>query len=133
VELRLGRATAPALRPAVEDLRAQLARLVHPGFVSATGSRRLADALRYLGAMERRLERLTEAPGRDRDLMLRVQRLEDEYERLLAQWPPGELPVEVEHIHWMLEELRVSFWAQSLGTAYAVSEQRILREISRAR
>jgi ATP-dependent helicase HrpA len=123
IETRLAGVTAPQLQEAVTDMRAQLSGLVHPGFVTATGTRRLADVLRYLQAMERRLDKLAQDPARDRELMRRVQRLEERYEQLRAQGS--------EHVRWMIEELRVSFFAQTLGTAHPVSEKRILREIER--
>jgi ATP-dependent helicase HrpA len=99
--------------------------------VSATGAGRLPDVLRYLQAMERRLDKLPEGLTRDLVLMAAVQRLEQQYQHLLAGRPPGRAEPEVEHIRWMIEELRVSSFAQVLGTAYPVSEQRILREIDR--
>jgi ATP-dependent helicase HrpA len=99
--------------------------------VTATGAGRLPDLLRYLRAMERRLDRLPEDPSRDHALMAPVQRLERQYQELLASLPPERPAPEVEHIRWMIEELRVSAFAQKLGTAYPVSEKRILREIER--
>jgi ATP-dependent helicase HrpA len=131
VESRLDRLTTPPLQGAVADMRAQLSRLVTRGFVAATGAGRLADLLRYLQAMERRLDKLPEDPSRDHALMAAVQRLERQYQELLAGRPPGRPAPEVEHIRWMIEELRVSSFAQRLGTAYPVSEKRILREIER--
>jgi ATP-dependent helicase HrpA len=130
IDSRLDRTTSPPLQPAVADMRAQLSRLVHAGFVTVTGAGRLPDLLRYLQAMERRLDKLAEAPGRDHVLMGPVQRLEQQYEQLVAALPRGRA-AEVEHIRWMIEELRVSAFAQRLGTPYPVSEKRILREIDR--
>ena len=123
IETRLAGVTAPQLQEAVADMQAQLSGLAHPGFVTATGTRRLADVLRYLEAMERRLDKLAQDPTRDRDLMRRVQHLERRYGDLRTQ---GNEP-----IRWMIEELRVSFFAQTLGTAHPVSEKRILREMER--
>jgi ATP-dependent helicase HrpA len=128
---RLDRTTAPPLQPAVADMRSQLSRLAHPGFVSAVGAGRLPDVLRYLQAIDRRLDKLAEGPDRDHVLMAQVQRLERQYQQLLADLPPGRAAEEVEHVRWMIEELRVSSFAQMLGTAHPVSEKRILREIDR--
>ena len=110
-------------------MRAQLSRLVGPGFVAAVGARRLPDVLRYLRAVERRLDRLGQDPRRDGELMERVHQLEDR----LARTAPagGEGGEGVERVRWMIEELRVSYFAQALGTAYTVSDKRILREIDR--
>ena len=112
------------------DIRAQLAELVHPGFVSDTGHRRLPDLLRYLKAVERRLVKLQEDPHRDRDRTSVMLRMRDAYDELLAVLPPDRRDEEgTLQVRWMLEELRVSLWAQPLGTPYPVSEQRILRAI----
>jgi ATP-dependent helicase HrpA len=131
IEARLGATIAPPLRPAVDDMRAQLSRLVPPGFVTATGVSRLPDVLRYLQAIERRLDKLTEAAARDRDLMDRVHQLERQYQRLLDARPPGRPAHEIAHVGWMIEELRVSFFAQMLGTAQPVSEKRIQQVMDR--
>jgi ATP-dependent helicase HrpA len=112
------------------DIRAQLAELIHPGFVAETTHRRLPDLLRYLKAIERRLVKLPEDPHRDRDRTSAMLRMRDAYDELLAALPPDRRDDEgVVQIRWMLEELRVSLWAQPLGTPYPVSEQRILRAI----
>ncbi len=127
---RLAAMTAPALQPAVDDVRAQLSRLVHPGFVAAAGARRLPDVLRYLQAVDRRLEKLPGDPARDRELAARVQRLEQAYAELVRRRPHG-AGDDLERVRWMLEELRVSYFAQALGTAEPVSEKRIVKELDR--
>jgi ATP-dependent helicase HrpA len=131
LEDRLARMTAPSLQPAVADIRSQMARLVGPGFVVAAGAARLHDLLRYLRAIERRLERLGDSPARDLELMAPLQRLESRYAELVSGPASLEDPVALEHVRWMLEELRVSQFAQLLGTAYPVSEKRVLREMDR--
>ena len=112
------------------DIRAQLAELVHPGFVAETTCRRLPDLLRYLKAIERRLVKLPEDPHRDRDRTSVMLRMRDAYDDLLAVLPPDRRDEDgVVQLRWMLEELRVSLWAQPLGTPYPISEQRILRAV----
>ena len=76
-----------ALRPGVstQDVRDQLDQLVYPGFVTATGYRRLPDMLRYIRAIERRLTKLPEEPWRDEEWMARVHKVEDDYHDLLAE------------------------------------------------
>jgi len=123
----LTRALARSDGPAVEDMRAQLDQLVYPGFVTSVGPAHLDDVERYLRAMLRRLERLAEDPVKDAELMVRVQRLEAEHDRLVDMIGPTPGLVD---IAWMLQELRVSFFAQSLGTSGKVSEQRILRALA---
>jgi ATP-dependent helicase HrpA len=112
--------------PALSDLRGQLSRLVYRGFVTDTGWERLPDVVRYLQAMLRRLDKLPQDPGRDRDRMLTVQEVQREYEQLTATM--SETPA-LREIRWMIEELRVGLFAQALGTAYPISDVRIYRAI----
>ncbi len=129
VERRLKSTSSPTLIPALTDVRAQLGRLIYPDFVTVTGSRRLPDLLRYLRAIERRLDRLPDDPHRDRERMLAIQQVEAAYVRARDARPGN---ARIRAVRWMLEELRVSFFAQQLGTAYPVSEKRIRRELDEA-
>jgi ATP-dependent helicase HrpA len=133
VELRLRAATGPGLAPSVADISKQVAGLVYPGFVTATGRRRLPDLVRYLRAVERRLEKLPVDPGRDRTRMAAVNDMEQAYREVLARQPAGR-PVSdaLAEVRWMLEELRVSLFAQPMKTAYPISEQRIFRALDEA-
>ncbi len=121
--------TAVPLQPARADVRQQLARLVHPGFIAATGVDRLADVERYLRAAARRLERLPDAVAVDRDRMNGVHELERAYRERLAAAPGS---VGLREVPWMLEELRVSHFAQSLGTRGPISAKRIRRALAEA-
>ncbi|NKX49969.1 DUF3418 domain-containing protein, partial [Arthrobacter deserti] len=97
--------------------------LVYPGFVARTGYAQLSQLPRYLAAIERRLEKLPTNVARDGAQMAIIQRLEDEYDDAVAALLPGAHPGPgLQRVCWMLEELRVSFFAQELGTAYSVSE-----------
>ena len=129
LEARLEPLTAVALQPARADVRAQLRRLVHPGFVAATGIARLPDVERYLRAALRRIERLPDATAVDRDRMNSVHELERAYRVRLEAAPGAE---GLREIPWMLEELRVSHFAQSLGTRGPVSAKRIRRALDEA-
>lgn len=120
---RVAGTASPALLPALTDVKAQLSELVFPGFVTATGYRRLPDVLRYLRAVERRLDKLPQDPHRDRERMQRIQDVQREYRDAVGGLPPERAA----SIRWMIEELRVSYFAQQLGTAHPVSEKRILR------
>ncbi len=132
-ERRLKATTSPVLLANLTDVREQLAALVHPGFVTAAGWRRLPDLLRYLVAVDRRLTQMPAAAQRDRSRMEKVHQMRAEYAELLAAFPPGRpVPDEVREIRWMLEELRVSYFAHALGTAYPVSDKRILKAIDAA-
>jgi ATP-dependent helicase HrpA len=125
--------TSLTLLPALTDIKAQLSGLVYPGFVSATGWRRLPDLVRYLRAVERRLEKLPDSPNRDLSWMGQIEQVQKVYQDLLDGLPPGEQPGEaLQQIRWMIEELRVSLFAQTLGTPYPVSEKRIYRAMDQA-
>jgi len=132
LELRLGELAAPVLGtvlgPALADIRGQVGELVYPGFVAGTGWSRLPDLVRYLQAVGRRLDKLPERPERDREWMARVDRVWQAYRRLV---PVGGPPPDgaLAGIRWMIEELRVSYFAQTLGTPYPVSDVRILRAL----
>jgi ATP-dependent helicase HrpA len=115
---------------AIDDIKAQFRRLLPPGFVAITGRQRLADLARYLTAIGRRLELLPRDVETDRARMQRVHVVEAAYEELVRALPAGRAAApDVQAIGWQLEELRVSLWAQQLGTPRPVSEQRIFRAI----
>jgi ATP-dependent helicase HrpA len=133
VEQRLGRTSTMELLPALTDIRSQLSGLIYRGFVTDTGWARLGDLPRYLAAIERRLDRLTQDPARDRAGMARIAQVRKEYDALLAALPPGRRrSAAVREIRWMIEELRVNVFAQALGTPYPVSEQRIYKAMDAA-
>jgi ATP-dependent helicase HrpA len=128
VRSRLAAPAPPAVAAAVEDMRAQLVALIQPGFVTATGVDRLADLPRYLRGIERRLERAPQNPTRDREWMSQVQAVRAEYDDLIAALPTRRRDdQDVRAIRWMIEELRVSYFAQELRTPYPVSDVRIYR------
>ncbi|MBV9844284.1 MAG: DUF3418 domain-containing protein, partial [Kutzneria sp.] len=127
VRTRLARTTFAPVE-SIDDIQAQLNALVRPDFVTATGWRRLPDVERYLRAVDRRLEKLPENPGRDVERTRQIGVISQECRELAARAGEGQSAGErLESIRWMLEELRVSYFAQSLGTAYPVSEKRIRR------
>jgi ATP-dependent helicase HrpA len=128
---RLLGTTAPFLQPAVEDMLAQVGRLVAPGFVARVGLARLLDVRRYLEAVRVRLDKVGSRPERDREQMARVQALEQAYESARAALPPKRRDdPDVLDVRWMLEELRVSFFAQVLGTSGPVSEPRVRKALA---
>jgi ATP-dependent helicase HrpA len=132
VETRLGDLKADAVQPAVADMCAQLSGLIYPGFVTATGYRRLPQLTRYLRGIERRLDKLPENPARDAANMAVAQRAEQAYRQAVADLPPARrTDPQVTDVRWMLEELRVSLFAQTLGTLGPVSETRVLAALGR--
>lgn len=134
VELLLPTQPPPAQAEAIADIRAQLDGLLPPGFVTGTGRGHLDDLARYLTAIHRRLERLPHAAAADRERMQRVHALQRAYDDLVHTLPSAwAAAADVRDIGRQIEELRVSLWAQQLGTPRPVSEQRIYRAIEAAR
>ncbi|MGW0878958.1 ATP-dependent RNA helicase HrpA [Streptomyces sp. NPDC002671] len=129
-ERRLKAVRSPALLANLTDVRKQLDALVKPGFVTWAGIRRLPDLMRYLVAADRRLQQMPTGVQRDTTRMEKVHEMQDEYAWLLEQLPQGRpVPQQVLDIRWMIEELRVSYFAHALGTAYPVSDKRIVKAI----
>ena len=116
---------------AFSDIKAQLSGLIYPGFVQKSGYDRLPDLQRYLQAVDKRIDKLTQDVNRDRAAMLRVEQVQQAYQQLLAKLPKSKpISDEVAEIRYMIEELRVSLFAQQLGTKYQVSDKRVLAIIN---
>jgi len=115
-----------AMAYAQADIKQQLEHLLFKGFVSAHGALRLDDVRRYLQALQKRLEKLPSDPNRDRLQMHEYQKAAEAYEALLGRFAGQPLPEPVAELRWMLEELKVSLFAQQLGTPYPVSAKRVL-------
>ncbi|WP_333770282.1 ATP-dependent RNA helicase HrpA [Streptomyces sp. IBSBF 2435] len=117
----------------LQDVKEQLDGLVHPGFVTAAGLKRLPDLMRYLVAADRRLQQMPTGAQRDATRMEKVREIQTEYAQLLAAQPAGRpVPAAVREIRWMIEELRVSYFAHALGTAFPVSDKRIFKALDEA-
>ncbi|MBF6212700.1 ATP-dependent RNA helicase HrpA [Nocardia puris] len=126
--------TGVAERDIADDVRHQLADLVFAGFVTEWGGERLRELPRYLRAALARLESLPGSAVRDRQGMAEIDRVLDAYDRLVASLPEGRKHApDVTAIWWMIEELRVSLFAQKLGTPYPVSAKRIEKAIASIR
>ncbi|HEX3647139.1 MAG TPA: ATP-dependent RNA helicase HrpA, partial [Pseudonocardiaceae bacterium] len=131
-EARSRLADMPSFTPAssLADVLAQLGALVYQGFVTDTGVEHLADLVRYLRAVDRRLEKLSENPARDVARTADIETVTAEYRATLAALSPTQAASSAaRHIRWMIEELRVSYFAQQLGTAFPVSEKRIYKAL----
>ena len=116
---------------AFSDIKAQLSGLIYPGFVQKSGYDRLPDLQRYLQAIDKRIDKLAQDVNRDRAAMLRVEQVQQAYQQLLAKLPKSKpISDEIAEIRYMIEELRVSLFAQQLGTKYQVSDKRILAIIN---
>lgn len=118
-----------ALLNTLTDLRDQAAGLIHDGFVSQTPPRRLPHLTRYLRAASYRLEKAQANPNRDAELAWRVHDVEEAYQRARAAYAQGPADparaADLAEVRWLIEELRVSLFAQQLGTDGPVSEKRI--------
>ena len=121
-----------AVLASVSDMRGCLERLVHRGFIASAGAAALRDYPRYLAALRHRRERLESEPRRDAELMARVEPLQRAWRNRIDALPPGRPPGEdLVTVRWLLEEYRVSLWAQQLGTARPVSDTRIRKLLDR--
>lgn len=120
-------ATSLALLATAQDVRAQQQRLVHAGFVAEVGADRLAQLPRYLRAARHRLAKAAESPQRDADLAWQVGDVEDALAAARRAHPDDP---RLDEITWLVEELRVSLFAQQLGTPVPVSPQRVRKAIA---
>ena len=124
-----GRAEMATL-PALADMKAQLSRLVGRGFVADAGAGQLRQLPRYLAAIDHRRSRLDGDVARDRQLMDQISELQAAWEHRMAALPDGRPPgAALRAVRWMLEEYRVSLWAQHLGTAHPISDARIRKAL----
>jgi len=121
--------TAAPYEDAIGDIEEQLDRLLYPGVLTSIGRERLPDLLRYLRAIRRRLEQLRDHAGRDAERMDRVRALEARRDAL-SEAVPGN--TDLIDVAWMLQELRISLFAQQIGTRGKVGEKRIVEAIERA-
>ncbi len=123
---RLNDAAPLSEMAARQDIEAQLSALIYPGFVTATPSQRLGDLPRYLDAIQRRLDRLGRDPSRDEPLRRPVRQWVDAWEQRRArQQRKGISDPALADFRWLLEEYRVSVFAQELGTREKVSDKRL--------
>jgi ATP-dependent helicase HrpA len=130
VERALKAGTSMALLGALNDIRGQLSGLIHLGFVSQTGLARLSHLPRYLEGALVRLQGLPDNPGRDRAWMTEFERAAAAFADAGGTIPlPPDAPSPLVRTRWLLEEYRVSLFAQRLGTAEPVSLQRITKSL----
>jgi ATP-dependent helicase HrpA len=114
------------LAPAVAaDMQAQLQGLVHKRFIADTEYSQLAHFPRYLKGMNVRLEKLRTNTARDAQLMAEWQTAAAQFQRTIKNQPLKNLDPRMTDFRWMLEELRVSLFAQELRTPMPVSSKRL--------
>lgn len=126
--------TSLALLNVLSDVRAQAGDLVAPGFIGATPPDRLRHVARYLRAALVRLEKAPTQMARDTENAWRVREVLDEYDAVRAAVeagrPDAERRAALDDVRWMIEEYRVSLFAQSLGTDGPVSDKRIRKALA---
>ncbi len=114
---------ADALRPTVADAEAHARRLVAPGFIRRSGTDRLPDVHRYVRGIEYRLDHLGGDIARDQRRMAEVRPIERSVAGALDGAPGRQHDLRA--LVWMLEELRMSTFAQPLGVDGPISAKRI--------
>lgn len=130
-DVAISRTSSLALMAPLADCRAQLGRLVFDGFIGRTGLERLPRLVVYLRGIAHRVEKLAENPGRDR-----AGQTEFETALRLFEQAGGALPLAADAaprlvaVRWMLEELRLSLFAQPLGPQGPISVQRVRKALA---
>ncbi|MEO5303724.1 ATP-dependent RNA helicase HrpA [Corynebacterium sp. c25Ua_47] len=120
--------------PAIDDIRGQLKFLLPPNAITMHGMQHLRHLPRYIQAARIRLEDMNLDPDRDADRQADVDEAKAYLNNRLRTLPAGRKKTrEVKDIYWMIEELRVSLFAQRLGTAHAVSVRRIQKATDKLR
>lgn len=123
----------PAWLAAWNDVRDQLDHLIYTGFVLDTPLAQLKHLPRYLKAITKRLDRLQQNPAKDRPLALQIEpHWQKCKQRLDAARKRGDMPEPLQAYRWLIEEFRVSLFAQELGTAEKVSAKRLEESASTA-
>ncbi|WP_372771236.1 ATP-dependent RNA helicase HrpA [Pseudoalteromonas sp.] len=111
------------------DIKEQLSKLIFKGFVTRHGAARIKDVIRYLKGVERRLEKLPIDPHQDKLKMLDVVKAQQILKEAIGKARSNTEKHKLDEIRWMIEELRISLFAQNLGTAYPISLKRIQNAI----
>jgi ATP-dependent helicase HrpA len=117
---------------AVADIKNQLSLLVFPGFVAEIPLHNLEDYPRYLKAVKSRLEKLNHSLERDKQSMLQVDLVWQKYQRSVEKDKKHmRYEKQLDEIRWMIEELRISLFAQETKTKMPISVQRIEKIFSK--
>lgn len=116
------------------NAKEELHKYIFKGFVSYYGYDRLKDLERYLQALHKRVEKIPADPLRDQNHMRVINNVDQEWSKLFGYFKSKlYISDEVKNIGWMIEELKISLFAQSVGTKFSISEKRILQEIQRVK
>jgi hypothetical protein len=133
VRLALEKLGSPSFADAVADVNSQLKALLPPNFVESVPQPSLDYLPRYLKAVTRRLERLPANAKRDAELAAKVKPFVTGMQGLMAQLTRPTVPPELTQLRWMIEEYRVSLFAQELKTMMKVSDKRLAEQLEAAR
>lgn len=132
VDVAISSVASPSFFGPLADVREQVGALVYPGFVAATGAAQLRRIPVYLAAAAQRVQKLVDDPHRDRQGSAEVEAAVAAYRAAGGVRPaPASQPRDLTAVRWMLEELRVSVFAQKLGTSGPVSLVRIQKALAR--
>jgi ATP-dependent helicase HrpA len=122
----------PAWLAALSDITEHLNALIFVGFLDNLTMHELRQYPRYLKGLQRRIEKLMENSNKDRSLRLQIQPHWQSYHTLIAKEKQAlvnpQKKIALQHYRWMLEEFRVSLFAQELGTAFPISEKRLKKK-----
>jgi ATP-dependent helicase HrpA len=132
VRTLLGSMTGAAFGPTRESVLRQLETLLGPGWIRATPAGWWQQLPKYIRAVTRRLERARGDVERDRRLQAQVDHYEAELRRVTAGTDPDAPASERERLRWMLEEFRLSLFAQDLKTLLPVSPKRLDEQLQLA-
>ncbi|MFZ1344405.1 ATP-dependent RNA helicase HrpA [Thiothrix eikelboomii] len=118
----------PAWLETLNDVNDQLAHLIYPNFLDEIQPDELRHLPRYLKGIQRRLEKMLDAPTKDRALRVQVQPHWERYKQRLNKdrsQMDAKQTAALHEYRWMVEEFRISLFAQELGTAKPVSAKRL--------
>jgi ATP-dependent helicase HrpA len=124
---------SPSFAGAVDDINSQLEALLPPDFIESVPRPWLDYLPRYLKAIGRRMERLPANARRDAELAAKVKPFITGMQALAAQLTRPTIPANLFQLRWMIEEYRVSLFAQELKTLMKVSDKRLAEQLEAAR
>lgn len=113
------------------DVENQLNSLIKKGFIASTPLECLMEYPRYLKAALMRLDKVNRDPISDKGRQRIIDEVSELYKNALSRYKNQDLPQDLQKVRWLIEELRVSYFAQQLGVKGPVSDRRIENEIAR--
>jgi ATP-dependent helicase HrpA len=133
VRSALEKLRSPSFAGAADDINSQLEALLPPDFIESVPRPWLDYLPRYLKAIARRIERLPANAKRDAELAAKVKPFITGTQALVAQLTRPTIPGNLLQLRWMIEEYRVSLFAQELKTLLKVSDKRLAEQLEAAR